>query len=145
MVLKRQACKWRGVEEDESMENSRKSYFDFVIMQDVFVEVHIPNRHLERVSSDMVRVPVEERLPSPYCYYIQFKEYLYNENGAPAGVKVICDLGGGYYAPDEKSEENVYPGKEVTFYHNWTGVDDDGCPEDNATEVRFRIERHVEL
>lgn len=145
MVLKRQACKWRGVEEDESMENSRKSYFDFVIMQDVFVEVHIPNRHLERVSSDLVQVPVEEQLPSPYCYYIQFKEYLYNENGAPAGVKVICDLGGGYYAPDEKSEENVYPGKEVTFYHNWTGVDDDGCPEDNATEVRFRIERHVEL
>lgn len=126
------------------MENSRKSYFDFVIMQDVFVEVHIPNRHLERVSSDLVQVPVEERLPSPYCYYIQFKEYLYDENGAPAGVKVICDLGGGYYAPDEKSEENVYPGKEVSFYHNWTGVDDDGCPEDNATKIRFRIERHVE-
>ncbi len=59
-------------------------------------------------------------------------------------MKVICNLGGGYYAPDEKSEENVYPGKEVSFCHNWTGVDDDGCPEDNATEVRFRIGSYVE-
>lgn len=47
-----------------------ESYFDLVIFQDVFVESHIPNRHLERVSRADVRVPICETLPFPYSNYV---------------------------------------------------------------------------
>ena len=33
-------------------------------------------------------------------------------------------------------------GKTAEFTHSWTGVDDDGCPEDNHTNVKFQLLPH---
>lgn len=117
-----------------------EKYFDLVIFQDVFVEVR--NGQLERVSRADIRIPVGERLPSPYCYYIRFLEYLYDESGAPIGAKFECDEGSGYYGNYGKTVETVRVGQTVEFTHNWTGVDDDGCPEDNCTDVKFQLLPH---
>ena len=117
-----------------------ESYFDIVLLQDVFEEVR--NGQLEKVSQAAARVPLGESLPSPYCYYIRFLEYIYDESGAPAGAKFQCDGGSGYYGNYGKTVETVYPGQTVEFTHNWTGVDDDGCPEDNCTDVKFQLVSH---
>lgn len=117
-----------------------EKYFDLVIFQDVFVEVR--NGLLEKVSQATARVPLEESLPAPYCYYIRFLEYLYDENGKPVGAKIGCDGGSGYYGNYGKTVETVRVGQTVEFTHNWTGVDDDGCPEDNCTDVKFQLLPH---
>ena len=51
-----------------------ESYFDIVLLQDVFVEVR--SGQLERVSRADARVSVRECLPSPYCYYLRFVVHL---------------------------------------------------------------------
>lgn len=121
-----------------------ESYFDLVIYKDVFVEVHAPGRRLERVSRASVCVPIGERLPFPYDGYLRFMEYIYDEDGKPVGAKIQCDHGGGYYVKDEKTVEKVRLGQTVSFTHNWTGVDDDGCPEDNCVDVKFQLVAHEE-
>lgn len=117
-----------------------EQYFDLVIVQNVFEEVR--NGRLERVSQDDIRVPVEERLPSPYCYYLRFLEYIYDENGKPVGAKIECNHGSGYYGNYGKTVEMVMEGQTVEFTYNWTGVDDDGCPEDNSTDIKFQLVIH---
>lgn len=121
-----------------------ESHFDIVMIQKVFVESHTEHGVLDCVSKDSTRIPIGERLPSPYCYYLRFLEYIYDENGRPVGAKIECDEGSGYYGNYGKTVETVCPGQTVEFTHNWTGVDDDGCPEDNATDVVFRLELHQE-
>ena len=117
-----------------------EKYFDLVLFQDVFVEVR--NGQLERVSRADIRIPLGESLPSPYCRYIRFLEYLYDESGALIGAKFECDEGSGYYGNYGKTVETVRVGQTVEFTHNWTGVDDDGCPEDNCTDVKFQLLPH---
>ena len=118
--------------------------FDIISTYDVYIETHIPNRHGERVSSTSDQFCLEEGIPYRLSEYVRFLDYLRDGDGKITGAKFLCDLGGGYYAPREKEEIEAYPGDEVKFFHNWTGVDDDGCPEDNSTFVKFRLEWHKE-
>lgn len=120
-----------------------ESYFDLVIFQKVFEEVR--NGHLEYASNANLRVPVEKHLPFPYCHYLRFMEYVHDEKGIPVGVKIECNKGRGYYGNYGKTVETVYVGQILNFTYNWTGVDDDGCPEDNCTDVKIQLVEHCRL
>lgn len=118
-----------------------KPIFDILFDCEFHAETHIPTRHSEAVSSFSSRYVVSESIGSRY---VSFDSYLYDENGEVNGVRLICDDGENYYYEKRKHTIDAYPWKEYVFYHSTTGVDDDGCPEDNSIRVQFVIIPHEE-
>jgi len=114
-----------------------KPVFYVNIYRNVFVESHMPGGYLEKASGSEMCFLLEDTIPAWANQYIKFVEYIYDEKNSVVGVKIECDYGGGYYAKDEKQIISAYPGKKYEFDHNWTGVDDDGCPEDNCDDIAF--------
>ena len=118
-----------------------KPVFDIFFDCEFWEETHIPTRHSEPVSSYSSRYVVTESLKTSY---VDFEEYLYDENGEINGVRFRCDEGENYYNKRHFISLDAYPGKKVSFFSSTTGVDDDGCPEDNSIYVQFAIFPHEE-
>lgn len=131
-------------------------YFNLHSTCDVYVKEHIPNRHLRLASSHKQCFPMTDQTPyslndyvrsTDYISltdYVSFIDYICDADNKVIGAKFLCDHGGGYYAKEGKKEVCVFPGDTVKFDHEWTDVNDDGCPESSYTTVRFYLEWHHE-
>ena len=118
-----------------------KPVFDILFDCEFWEETHIPTRGSRVVSSYSDRAVVSESMSARY---VSFDSYLYDENGAIAGVRLTCDEGENYHNKQHYSTVDAYPGKKVEFFHSTTGVDDDGYPEDNSICVQFVLVPHEE-